>query len=81
MEREGAVAATEVRRDSTLGAGLDRDFDTVFGFFEVAGWSAFTFKRMDLARSTEPLAAFFVTLGFALAFVAIACGTYKCYCN
>ncbi|PYS30514.1 MAG: hypothetical protein DMG11_04915 [Acidobacteria bacterium] len=63
VERAGTAAATEVRRDSTLGAGLDRDFDAVFAFLEV-----------DLARDAGPLAAFFVALGFAFALVAIGLG-------
>jgi len=44
VERAGTAAATEVRRDSTLGAGLDRDFDAVFAFLEGASRAAFTFK-------------------------------------
>jgi len=72
VDRAGTVAATEVRLDSTLGSGLDRDFDGAFEFLDGADRPAFTFKLRDLARTTGPLAAFFVALGFAFALLAIA---------
>ncbi|HYR88421.1 MAG TPA: hypothetical protein VE422_30355 [Terriglobia bacterium] len=50
---------------------MERDFDAVLGFLDGAPRAVFTFKLMDLARDTEPLAAFFVALGFTFALVAI----------
>lgn len=79
VEREEEAAApTEVLLDSTLarlagrradffGDGLERFLDALLATF----FRALTFKRTDLARADGRLAAFFVGLDFAFAFVAI----------